>query len=202
MTPENIFSGPPGSTPLDEEGKEGLRSRAITTKSELDEAEQASILMATIWVDHSRIQEKQLLSTKRLKLLHRRMFSQVWKWAGQLRQSDTNIGVPWWDVSVRLDSLCNDTLAQIADTSSSRWTNDEIAIRFHHRLVQIHPFVNGNGRHARLVTNKLVNILGEEDFTWGSSSIDQEGIVRSNYIQALRNADNHDFTPLLRFARS
>ena len=173
MTPGNIFSGPPGSTPLDEEGKEGLRSRAITTKSELDEAEQANILMATIWVDHSRIQEKQLLSTKRLKLLHRRMFSQVWKWAGQLRQSDTNIGVPWWDVSVRLDSLCNDTLAQIADTSSSRWTNDEIAM--------VSPSTRANTSvcewkwsSCARVTNKLVNILGEEDFTWGSSSIDQK----------------------------
>ena len=202
MTPQDIFSGPSGSTPLDEEGKVGLLSHSITTKSELNEAEQANILMATIWVDHSRIQEKQLLSIKRLKLLHRRMFNQVWKWAGQFRKSDTNIGVPWWDISVQLDSLCNDTLTQIADNSSPRWTNDEIVTRFHHRLVQIHPFVNGNGRHARLVTNKLLNILGEEDFTWGSSSIDQEGSVRRNYIQALRKADNHDFTALLRFARS
>lgn len=80
--------------------------------------------------------------------------------------------------------------------------DDEIAIRFHHRLVQIHPFVNGNGRHARLVTNKLLSILGEEEFSWGGSIIDNDGDARSQYIRALRAADVHDFAALLAFARS
>lgn len=202
MTPDDIFGGPPGSTPLTEEEKEELIPSAITTRPELNEAEQANILQASIWLDRSRISLEQLLTAKRLKTLHGRMFGQVWKWAKKFRRTEKNIGVAWWDIPTQFDSLCADTLMQIADTSSSRWSNDVIAIRFHHRLVQIHPFVNGNGRHARLVTDKLLRLLGEEEFTWGSSTIGEDGDARRNYIQALQAADKQDFTALLRFARS
>ena len=156
MTPEDIFSGPPGATPLTEEEKEGLIPRAITIKSELDGAELENILKANIWLDRSKMSAAQLLTAKRLKMIHGRMFGQVWKWAEQFRKTDTNIGIRWWDISTQLESLLADTLAQLADTTESRRSNDEIATRFHHRLVQIHLFVNGNGRHARLVTDKLL----------------------------------------------
>lgn len=202
MTPGDIFSGPLSSTPLDEEEKEGLIPRAITMRSELNEAEHENILKANIWLDRSNMSAEQLLTAKRLKTIHGRMFGQVWSWAKQFRKTDKNIGIKWWDISTQLDSLLADTLAQLTDTTSARRSNDEVATRFHHRLVQIHPFVNGNGRHARLVTDKLLRILGEEEFTWGRSSIDEDDTIRENYIQALKEADNHDFTALLGFVRS
>jgi len=202
VTPEDIFTGPFGSTPLNDEEKEGLIPRALTMKSELNEAEQENILKANIWLDRSNMSVEQLLTTKMMKTIHGRMFSQVWRWARQFRRTDKNIGIAWWDIPTQLDSLLADTLAQLIDTTTSRRSKDEIATRFHHRLVQIHPFVNGNGRHARLVTDKLLRIVGEEEFTWGSLSNDEAGTVRRNYIQALKDADNHDFSELLRFVRS
>lgn len=202
VTPEDIFSGSSGSTPLTEEEKEGLISRVLTMKSELNEAEQENILKATIWLDQSNMSVEQLLTSKVMKSIHGRMFGHVWLWAKQIRKTDKNIGIAWWEIPIQLDSLLADTLAQIRDTTTSRRSNDEIAARFHHRLVQIHPFVNGNGRHARLVTNKLLSILGEEEFTWGSLTNDEIGTIRSNYIHALKNGDNHDFTELFQFVRS
>jgi Fic-DOC domain mobile mystery protein B len=202
VTPEDLISAPPGSTPLSEEEKAELIPRAITLRSELNEAEQENILKASIWLSRSKMSVEQLLTAKRLKAIHGRMLGQVWRWANEFRRTGKNIGIAWRDIPTQLDSLCADTLTQIADTSDSKWSNDEIAIRFHHRLVYIHPFINGNGRYARLITDKLLSILGEAEFTWGSSAIDEEGVIRRNYIQALKDADNHDFTALLRFARS
>lgn len=202
MTTNGIFDGPSNSTPLEEDEKEGLIPKAITTRGELNEEEQANILIAALWMDHSRIKIDRLLTAKHLRLVHKKMFERVWRWAGAFRQSNKNIGDLWSQIPVYLDSLCKDTLAQIEDSSSSRWDNDEIAIRFHHRLVAIHPFANGNGRHARLVTDKLLSILGEEEFTWGQSSLNNDTDVRQRYIQALKAADAHDCAPLLAFARS
>jgi Fic-DOC domain mobile mystery protein B len=202
MAAKDIFDGPPGSTPLEEEEKEQLILRTITSRSQLNEEEQLNILAGALWLDGSRMKAKDLLTTKRIKLVHRRMFDRVWNWAGKFRQSNKNIGIPWSQIPVSLDSLFNDTLVQIEDIGSRRWSNDEIAIRFHHRLVAIHPFVNGNGRHARLVTDKLLTILGEEEFTWGQSSLDHDGGARQRYIEALRGADKHDYSLLRAFARS
>jgi Fic-DOC domain mobile mystery protein B len=202
MATEDIFDGAPGSTSLEEEEKEQLIPRTITTRSQLNEEEQLNILAGTLWLDGSRMKDKDLLTIKRIQMVHRRMFDRVWKWAGKFRQTNKNIGLPWSQIPVSLDSLFNDTLVQIEDMGSRRWSNDEIAIRFRHRLVAIHPFVNGNGRHARLVTDKLLTILGEEEFTWGQSSLDHDGDARQWYIEALRAADKHDYSLLLAFARS
>ena len=198
----DIFDGPLGSTPLDEEEKEQLIPIGITTRSHLDAEEQLNILTATVWLDGSRMNAKSLLTSKRVQLIHRRMFERVWKWAGEFRRSNKNIGIPWSQIPMSVDSLINDTLAQIGDSGSRRWSNDEIAVKFHHRLVAIHPFVNGNGRHARLVTDKLLTILGEQEFTWGQTSLVNDGDARTQYIAGLQAADKGDYSRLLTFARS
>jgi Fic-DOC domain mobile mystery protein B len=198
----DIFDGPLGSTPLDEEEKEQLIPIGITTRSQLDAEEQLNMLTATVWLDGSRMNAKGLLTSKRVQLIHRRMFERVWKWAGKFRRSNKNIGIPWSQIPMSVDSLINDTLAQIEDSGSHRRSNDEIAVRFHHRLVAIHPFVNGNGRHARLVTDKLLTILGEQEFTWGQTSLVHDGDARTQYIAALRAADKGDYSRLVTFARS
>jgi Fic-DOC domain mobile mystery protein B len=202
MSFDDIFSEPSGSTPLDEEEKEELIPKTITIRDELNAEEESNILSAAAWLASSQLTMDRLLTTKHLMAIHKRMFDRVWKWAGKFRHSNKSIGIPWWEVPTQLQSLCQDTLAQLQDISATRWSNDEIAVRFHHRLVLIHPFPNGNGRHARLVTEKLLTILGESECTWGRSSLHEDGQAREQYVASLRAADNHDYSLLLSFVRS
>jgi Fic-DOC domain mobile mystery protein B len=127
------------------------------------------------------------------------MFDQTWKWAGRIRLTDKNIGVPKEQVREQLQALCDDALHQIAQ---STYPPDEIAVRFHHRLVYVHPFPNGNGRHGRLAADILVNRLARPPFSWGGDSLDSEGPPKSEYIDALHEADRGDIYRLLAFARS
>ena len=128
------------------------------------------------------------------------MFNKTWKWAGQFRKSEKNIGIAWKKIPEMLKALCDDVQYQIKHTTFS---HDEIAIRFHHRLVFIHPFPNGNGRHARLAADLLIVQLGDKRFTWGmNQDLTQEGSVRKEYIQALQLADKGDYATLITFARS
>jgi Fic-DOC domain mobile mystery protein B len=131
--------------------------------------------------------------------LHRRMFGDVWRWAGTFRISERNIGIDHWLIPIELRKLLDDTKAQIGAQS---YPPDEIAVRFHHRLVQIHPFPNGNGRHARMMADLLIEQLGGESFTWGKGSLGTVGAVRQAYVRALKAADAHDVEPLRIFARS
>jgi Fic-DOC domain mobile mystery protein B len=142
---------------------------------------------------------RDLLSEKFLKSLHRQMLGDVWRWAGKFRKTERNLGIPYYEIPVALRQLLDDTRAWIGYQT---YPADEIAVRFHHRLVQIHPFPNGNGRHARLMADLLVMSLGAERFSWGSANIQDAGAVRQRYIAALRVADNHDVSPLRTFTRS
>lgn len=127
------------------------------------------------------------------------MLGDVWRWAGQFRTSERNLGIPHYEVPMALRQLLDDAKTWIAHGS---YLGDEIAVRFHHRLVQIHPFPNGNGRHARLMADLPVMNLGGERFSWGSANLKDAGDVRRRYIAALHAANNHDIGPLLAFARS
>jgi Fic-DOC domain mobile mystery protein B len=127
------------------------------------------------------------------------MLGEVWRWAGKFRASEQNLGIPFYEIPVALRQLLDDAREWIEYRTYPR---DEIAVRFHHRLVQIHAFPNGNGRHARLMADLLVMRLGGERFSWGSANLQDAGAVRRRYIAALEAADNHDIGPLLAFARS
>jgi Fic-DOC domain mobile mystery protein B len=140
-----------------------------------------------------------MLSEAFIKALHRSMFGEVWSWAGSYRRRATNIGVAPHQISVALREHL-DTAQYWMD--SRPFQPDEIAVMVHHRLVQIHPFPNGNGRHTRLMADLVAEQLGRPVFTWGRSSLLAAGPVRSTYIKALRAADNHDIAALLAFARS
>jgi len=129
----------------------------------------------------------------------RRMFGQVWKWAGQYRQTDRNIGVHWPKISFETEALCRDIDYW---RKEKVYPPDDLAVRFHHKLVWIHCYPNGNGRHSRLAADILVTELGGRPFSWGSANLDIPGDVRRRYIDAVRNADGNDFGPLLAFARS
>jgi fido (protein-threonine AMPylation protein) len=106
--------------------------------------------------------------------------------------------VDWAHVSVRLNNLLANTQYQM---SHAIFEADELAVRFHHQLVWIHPFPNGNGRHARLLADTLVVRLGRKRFSWGAHSLLTGGVLRQQYLEALRAADIGEYERLLAFAR-
>jgi len=192
------FNYPEGATPLDPNEIEGLLLTHITTRAELDRWEQDNINQALAWIAQRK--PKDILNESFMRQLHKRMFSNVWKWAGNFRQTDKNIGASWYNVPAEVKQLCDDTKYWIKNKT---FTADEIATRFHHRLVFIHLFANGNGRHARLMADILLeNVLNKPPFTWGSANIIIVGLDRKQYIESLIAADKGDYKPLLDFARS
>lgn len=199
--PKFTVSYPSGATPIDPDELHDLIPDYISTQGELNRLEQSNIADAFVWAGKQKRDD--LLSVSFLLKLHKKMFDQVWKWAGETRKSDKNIGVPYPNIMTDLGILIGDTKFWI---EKKTYSADEIAVRFHHRLVQIHVFPNGNGRHARLLTDQLVRRMGEKKFTWGSlkskNPIDIEGETRSAYISALKKADQGDFSDLLLFVRS
>ncbi|MSQ73240.1 MAG: mobile mystery protein B [Betaproteobacteria bacterium] len=187
---------PPGATPLDPDELASLIPGHITTQGELNEWEQLNILQGEAW---ARKQRKEILNEAFVRELHRQMFGETWRWAGEFRKSDKNIGVDWLTIGVELKTLLEDVRYQIAHGS---YPPDELAVRFHHRLVAIHPFPNGNGRHARMMADLLVQRLGQPRLTWGSRSPEDASDTRQRYIAALQAADARNYSPLLTFARS
>jgi Fic-DOC domain mobile mystery protein B len=185
-----------GSTPLKEEELEQLIPSYITLRRELNEAEQANILEAQVWA-FSRTRD--VLSERFLDSLHKRMFGRVWRWAGIHRQSNKTVGIDAYRIPTEFRQLLEDCRYWI---DNDTYEPDEIAARFHHRLVWIHPYPNGNGRHARLATDLLLSALGRKTFSWGRINLVDAGETRDSYIAALRAADNHDIEPLLEFVRT
>lgn len=192
----DLFEEPDNTTPLTPEERRALIPAHIAYRSELNEAEQENIGRAQDWALGRR---RDLLTEKFIKDLHRRMLGDVWRWAGKFRTSDRNLGIAHYEIPVALRQLQDDAKAWIEHKA---YSPDEIAVRFHHRLVHIHPFPNGNGRHARLMADLLVMSLGGERLSWGRANLQDAGDVRRRHIAALHAADNHDIGPLLAFARS
>lgn len=190
-----------GQTPVDENEKEGLLIKTIHTRKELDEQEQLNIESAIEWTMRRRsIGIPDILNEPFIKDMHRRMFCDVWAWAGTYRKSNKNIGVEWHQIGVNVRNLLDDCMYWIRNKTFSE---DEIAIRFKHRLVKIHPFPNGNGRHSRVMADILIYQGFKKDvFTWGGNIISSPGDIRSAYISALMDADGGNYSSLMKFARS
>lgn len=164
----------------------------------MDRWEQENIAEAEAWA--FRRAQPDIFTDGFAKRLHKRMFGNVWRWAGLYRKTGKNIGMDAWRIATELRTLCDNCLIWI---EQSVYPPDEIAVRFHHRLTAIHPFANGNGRHARLMTDiLLVHLLRQPRFTWGSGNLVDAGDCRKQYISALRVADKHEYGPLLAFVRS
>jgi Fic-DOC domain mobile mystery protein B len=190
------LGGEDAATPLTEEEREQLIPSYITLRHELNDAEQANILEAEVWASS---RKREVLSERFLDNLHKRMFQRVWRWAGERRQSNKNIGVDAYLIPQDIRQLLDDCRYWIENDT---YDPDEIGTRFHHRLVFIHPYPNGNGRHARLATDLLLVALGRPQFSWGRVDLVDASETRHAYIDALRAADNHDIGPLLVFVRS
>lgn len=189
-----------GQTPLDEDEKEGLKIKNISTREELNEFEQQNIETAIAWLSGRSITLDNFLTEKFVMDLHFRMFNEVWLWAGTFRKSDKTIGIDSRYIGVEIKKLLDDCKYWIANKTFSE---EEIAVRFKHRLVQIHPFPNGNGRHSRLMADIMMEkIFNKPIFSWGGISISSVDNGSSEYIKALRLADEGDFEPLLELAQS
>lgn len=190
------FRYPVGATPLEPEEIAKLIPTHISTQEELNAWEEKNILVAQQWA----FKQKEILTVLFIKKLHKHMFNKTWKWAGEFRRSEKNIGINWLHIPVKLKELCDDVQYQLDHESYSK---DEIVVRFHHRLVWIHPFSNGNGRHARLMADLLIVQQGGVRFSWGMyQDLYKAGMVRQQYIEALRLADQGHYSKLLTFARS
>ncbi len=192
--PAGLVQVDAASTPLTPEEMRDLIPSHIAYRHELNEAEQENIIRAQDWAFARR---RDLLTEKFVKDLHRRMLGDVWRWAGKFRTSERNLGIAHWDIPAALRQLQDDARAWI---EYQTYPPDTIAVRLHHRLVQIHPFPNGNGRHSRLMADLLVLTLGQERFSWGRANLQGASAIRQQYIAALQSADCHEIDPLLRFA--
>jgi Fic-DOC domain mobile mystery protein B len=188
-----------GQTPLSEEEKEGLLIKSITTRGELDELEQLNIEKAIEWTLNHKVKKEQILTEEFIKSMHKKMLGDVWKWAGKFRKSEKNIGVDWTRISVELRMLLDDTRYWI---DNNTYSPDEVAIRFKHRLVSIHCFPNGNGRHSRIMADIIIeSVFDKEVFTWNNSNLVKPDDARIEYINSILKADNGNIEPLLDFAR-
>lgn len=196
----DLFKEPDDATPLTPAEREGLRQAWITHRRDLNEAEQENIVQGAAWARRQRrLTAASLLDEGLVRTLHRRMLGDVWSWAGTYRQTERNIGVAPNRIAPDLAVLLDDARYWVEHQT---YQADEIAVRFHHRLVSIHPFPNGNGRHARLMADLLVEKLERESFSWGGGSLADIGELRARYVAALQAADDHDIAQLLAFARS
>jgi Fic-DOC domain mobile mystery protein B len=190
-----------GNTPLTPEELAELRP-SLTTKGELDEFERSNILEANRWAFNPRVLKREdPFIEPYLRQLHRRMFDQTWKWAGKYRTTNKNLGIPFHQIMNGIAAILGDIHYWL---EHGTFDIEEIAIRYHHRLVWIHPFPNGNGRHARLLADVIAVKNGRERFTWGLKELKEIGPVRTEYIRCSKAADanNDDMSGLLKFARS
>jgi Fic-DOC domain mobile mystery protein B len=184
------------ATSLTPAERDDLIPTYITTRNELNESEQKNIATADQWAFSRR---HYIFRERLLKGLHRRMFNKVWRWAGKFRTAERDLGVKPFEIETALRQAIDDARYWVENKS---YPPDEIAVRFHHRLVSVHPFPNGNGRWSRLAADILIAQSGGARFTWGSANLQAKGTARATYIDALHAADNHDLSPLIKFARS
>jgi len=189
-----------GQTPLDEEEKKGLLIKSITTHGELDEHEQLNIEKSVQWVIQSKFTQNQILTEAFIKRLHKKMLGDVWSWAGEFRRSEKNLGVDWTQIGIELKYLLDDTKYWIENKT---YSPHELTIRFKHRLVKIHCFPNGNGRHSRIMADIIIeSIFGLEVFNWHNSNMVKPDETRKKYIDAIREGDRGNIEPLIEFARN
>ena len=198
MNTSDLGGDEDGQTPVDADDAQYLTPAfsMLRTRGELNDAEASNITDALLWLDDQELTADELLSQSFLRDLHHRMFADVWTWAGQLRRRDTSIGIAPAQIQEQLQALLGDVLFW---AQQGTYSPAEISVRFHHRLVFIHPFVNGNGRHARLAASALAGCLdlGPDHLSWGARSGLPVAEARRQYLTALRAADDGDYSLLL-----
>jgi Fic-DOC domain mobile mystery protein B len=186
---------PEDATPLDPNELGGLKHKHITTQAELNQLEQANIESGLRWLGRQRAD---VLTDNFAKILHKRLFGEVWEWAGTFRKTGKNIGIDPVHIPEQLRSLMDDARYWV---DNKTYPPSEAAVRFHHRLAKIHPFPNGNGRHARIMADAvLIRAYKAKPIDWvGGHDLQRMGERRNAYIAALKSADHGDIGPLIKF---
>jgi Fic-DOC domain mobile mystery protein B len=193
----DLFRADFGDTPLTADEQQGLIP-SLTTQRELNEFEFANIVSGRRWaMSPRRLAQAEILNMSYLLELHRRMFNATWRWAGRIRTTEKTIGVTPHRIIPDLATSLGDVVYWM---ENAVYPPDEIAVRFHHRLVAIHLFSNGNGRHSRLVGDILALKLGRPIFAWGAGSA-SGAQARKDYLAAIGQADFQDYAALIKFAR-
>jgi Fic-DOC domain mobile mystery protein B len=186
-------------TPLDPDEAAQLLRTAVSTRGELDIVEQENVALAMRWAFRRSRNADSLLREPFIRRLHEEMFGRVWRWAGDYRTTDRNLGIAAWSIREEIGRLLGDAQYWIAEGVFDR---DELCIRYHHRLVSIHPFPNGNGRHSRLSADLLSVSLGGDPLGWGRGLVLGGTVLRATYIAALQAADRSDLASLIDFGRA
>jgi len=185
---------PDDATPLDPDERDGLLFPHIDTRGELDQMEQVNIQQGLSWLHNKKLSNDDLLTDSFARQLHQKLFSDVWKWAGEYRRTEKSIGIAPEQISVQARLLMDDTRFWVENDT---YPAKELALRFHHRLVKIHLFPNGNGRHSRIMADAiLTKLLSTQPIEWGGRNLTKAGDIRMNYINALRQADREDYSAL------
>lgn len=189
-----------GQKPLEEEEKEGLRIPTIASRTELDEFEQQNIEQALQWIMGRSFKAERVFTEEFVRLLHKRMYGNVWTWAGSFRKTNKNLGIDYRKISGELKCLLDDANYWHANHT---YPPDELALRFKHRIVSIHCFPNGNGRHSRLMADLIIEkIYQRAFFSWGVGSTSNAAAIRADYLGAVKAADKGNYALLRAFARS
>jgi Fic-DOC domain mobile mystery protein B len=195
----DLFQEPDDATPPDPGQRGDLLQTWITNRNDLNEAEQENIVKGVAWARRRRGKAGDLLNDDYARTLHKQMFGDVWKWAGTYRHNELNIGIAPHRIPAEMPAMLDDVRYW---AEHSIYLPDEIAVRLHHRLTQIHAFPNGNGQHARMMADLLIERLGGKPFSWGGGSLADVGKLRAQYVAALKAADGRDVAPLMTFVRS
>lgn len=192
-----ITEQPDGATPLTKDELAGLRLAGVSTHGALNAVEAVNIEQGLLWLGR-RPARFDLLTDDAAREIHRRLFGDVWSWAGLYRTSEKNIGVAPWQISTEMRTCLDDAKLWLADKV---FTPAEAAARLHHRLVAIHPFPNGNGRWSRIMADEfLLRFDSARMIDWSQGgTLQSAGENRRRYIAALRAADQHDYAPLIDF---
>ena len=189
-----------GQTPREGDEKEGVLIPTIATRGELDEFEQQNIEQAVQWSLGRSLKAENVFTEEFIRALHKRMYGNVWAWAGEFRKTNKNIGVDKWEIPTALRQLLDDVKYWYENKT---YNPDELTIRFKHRLVSIHCFANGNGRHSRLMADIVIEkVFKEPVYSWGAGDLVKKGDPRTTYLSAIKAADNGEIQPLIKFARA
>jgi len=191
-----FFNDRDGHTVLSTKERKGLRLTHVTNMKELDAAEQMNINQGLLWLDS--IKTEDYLSEEFFKKLHLKLFGEVWKWAGEYRLSEKNIGVEPWRVASEMKKFIEDAHFWVEKNSFESWS--ELLAHFHHKLVFIHPFPNGNGRFSRIVTNYLCVKNDKPVPSWYLDLPSEKR--RAKYIDSLRAADEKKYSDLIDFFKN
>lgn len=195
-----LIENPEGATPLSPDDMAGLKHRHVETREQLNELEAANIAQGQMWASQLRNPTIQSLFDRDFVInLHKALFGEVWEWAGTFRMRELNIGVEPRNITTDLHNFLEDAKCWV---EFNHFDNLELSARIQHRLVQIHPFVNGNGRHSRIFTDIVrVYLLNEKPMKWANVKLEDMSEERSAYISGLRKADAGDFTEFTEYLR-